>query len=112
MKWLSLHVGGQKWSVFVVSPRSKYLANDDGGFDVGKCHYNLCRITLSKDLDQGAREDTLLHELLHALLFVTGAERAYGGDPKKDEMLVSALTPTLHRLLKDLGFRFPNAVSY
>lgn len=109
MKWLSLHIGGQKWSVFLVSPKSKWLWDEDEEvYNLGKCHYDQCRICISKALDAGAREDTLLHELLHALLFITGAEKVYGGDREKDEKLVTALTPTMHRLLKDLGFRFPN----
>lgn len=107
MKWLALHVGGQKWSVYLVSPKSRRLLRDDGTYALAHCFYDECRIYISRTLDEGAREDTLLHELLHALLFVSGADKAYGGDAEKDEDLVGALTPMLHRLLKDLGFRFP-----
>lgn len=111
MKWLVFFIGGQKWNVFLVSPTSKHLKNDEHcNFLGGKCDYQKCRIYISKALDEALREDTLLHELLHALLFVTGAEKVYDCDGEKDETLVSALTPTLHRLLKDLGFRFPRYV--
>lgn len=107
MKWLPLHIGGQRWWVCLVAAKSKLLRNDAGECLVGKCDYQRCRIYLSKALDEEARQDALLHELLHALLYVTGAEKVYGGDAKKDEVLVATLTPALHRLLKDLGFRFP-----
>lgn len=108
MKWLALHVGGQKWSVYLVSSKSKYLIDEDTDEPLdGRCIYAKNRICINRELDEEARQDILLHELLHALLYVTGAEKAYGGDAKKEEALVSALTPTLHRLLKDLGFRFP-----
>lgn len=110
MKWLTNFIGGQKWSVFLVSPNSKHLVNEKGEKLNGKCDYEKCRIYIRKDLDPEAREDALWHELLHALLFVTGAEKAYNGDPEKDEELVEKLTPTMHRLLKDLGFRFPRYV--
>jgi hypothetical protein len=60
-------------------------------------------------MKEGAVEDTLLHELLHAMMFVSGADKIYDGDPVKEERLVTALTPTLHRLLKDLGLKFPLA---
>ncbi len=100
--WLKLHIGGQLWRIYIVPSRSKFL---DGG--AGRCDYNACKIYISKAQDDQAREDTLWHELLHALLYVSGAERAYNGDPKIDEALVSVLTPVMHRLLKDLGFRFP-----
>lgn len=111
MKWIALFIGGQRWSVFLVSPKSKRLKDANGDPASGLCDYDKCRIYISNALDDGAREDTLLHELLHALLFVSGADKAYGGDPTKDESLVTALTPVLHRLLKDLGFRFPRRIS-
>lgn len=107
VKWLALHIGGQRWSVFLVSPKSKHLVNDAGDRLGGKCEYDACRIYIDRTLSESSREDTLWHELLHALLFVTGAERAYGGDYDVDEAIVSALTPAMHRLLRDLGFRFP-----
>lgn len=107
MKWLALFIGGQKWSVYLVSPKSKYLRDDDGSTLEGVCLYDRCRIYINRDLDESAREDTLLHELMHALLYVSGGDKAYGRDHTKDEQLVGALTPMLHRLLKDLGFRFP-----
>lgn len=100
--WLKLHIGGQLWRIYIVPARSKLL---EGG--AGCCDYNACKIYISKAQDDQAREDTLWHELLHALLYVSGAEKAYDGDPKIDESIVSVLTPVMHRLLKDLGFRFP-----
>lgn len=109
--WLRLTLGGQRWRVFVVSPRSKYLVDTDGTVHVGRCVYERCGIYLSRDLQDGALEDALLHELLHALLYVTGAEEAYGKSHKAEERLVSALTPALHRLLRDLGLRFPTRAS-
>ncbi len=107
MKWLALHVGGQAWAVYLVSPNSKYLVGEDGRRLLGQCDFERCRISISKDLDEGAREDTLWHELLHALLFVTGADDVYRGSARAEERLVKALTPAMHRLLKDLGFQFP-----
>lgn len=107
-RWFPLHLGGQRWTVYLVPAKSKFLVDDDSGDRLlGRCVYEQCKIYISKDLDEGSREDTLLHELLHALLHVTGAEKVYGCDAKKDELLVTALTPVMHRLLKDLGFRFP-----
>lgn len=107
-KWLSIHIGGQVWGVYLVSPRSKHLQNTELA---GLCDTEKCRIFISKDLDSQAREDTLLHELFHALLYVTGAGKVFGGDEEKEEGFVLALTPVAHRLLKDLGFRFPAGVA-
>ncbi len=107
MKWLALHLGGQKWGVYVVGAGSKYLKSDDGELYNGLCDYDTCRIYISRALPEPAREDTLWHELMHALLHVTGAEAAYNGSADVDERIVTALTPAMHRLLRDLGFRFP-----
>lgn len=111
MKWLALRFGGQRWAVHVVSPKSKHLVDDHGDTKLARCIFETCAIYLSSALEQSAREDALLHELLHALLYVSGAEAAYRGDPVREEKLVTALTPLLHGVLKDLGFRFPKGIA-
>lgn len=105
--WLKLHIGGQRWGVYLVPRGSKRLIAENGDRCNGMCVYDSCRIYINKTLDESAREDALWHELLHALLHVTGAERAYDGSPEVDEAIVTALTPAMHRLLRDLGFVFP-----
>lgn len=110
MKWLALHIGGQRWGVYIVPRRSAKLVLE-GERCNGVCDYDTCKIYISRGLSDQARDDALLHEILHALLHVTGAEAAYGGEPDADEAIVSALTPALHRLLIDLGFRFPRGMS-
>lgn len=107
MKWLSLHIGGQRWGVFLVSSKSKHLTDEAGSHCHGRCVFDQCRIYIDKTLDEQAREDTLLHELLHASLFVSGADAAYNKSNATEEKIVAPVTPVLHRLLKDLGFRFP-----
>lgn len=107
MKWLALHIGGQKWGVWLVSPRSKYLRDDAGDTCHGRCVFDQCRIYIDRTQDEQAREDTLLHELLHAALFVSGADAAYGKSISVEEKIVGPFVPVWHRLLKDLGFRFP-----
>jgi hypothetical protein len=78
---------------------------------LGRTVHASCRIYISTDQDEQAREDTLLHELLHAALFVSGAQAIYGRADSTEEKAVTALTPCLHRLLKDLGFRFPKGIT-
>lgn len=107
MAWLRFMLGGQRWAVHLVSPRSKHLVTEDGAH-VGRCVYERCRIYISRDLDAAAREDTLLHEALHALLYVSGADESYGKSAKTEERIVGALTPHLHRWLHDLGMRLPS----
>ena len=65
-----------------------------------------CRIYLARNQSESSLEDSLIHELLHAAFAVSGAGHAIG-DAVKEETIVRALTPVWHRLLLDLGFRFP-----
>lgn len=105
-RWLSFFIGGQKWTVYLVSPKSKHL-QDDETWLAGLCSCEKCRIYISNALDEQAREDTLLHEILHALLYITGAGKAFKIGDDVEENFVLSMTPVMHRLLKDLGFRFP-----
>lgn len=114
MKWLALHVGGQKWGVHLVSPKSKHLLDHttkvkEDERSIGRCDFPRCRIYIANDLDEQVREDTLLHELLHALIHVCGVHACTSS--AAEERLIVAITPYLHRLLKDLGFRFPKGTA-
>ncbi len=106
MKWLKLQIGGQRWGVFLVSPRSKFLKAGKKQ-RLGTCDFDQCKIFIDRSLAPPAREDTLLHELFHAALFVSGADCAYGRSHDVEEDIVGPLTPCFHRLLTDLGFQFP-----
>lgn len=103
--WLKLQIGGQKWSVYLVPRKSKHLFFD-GAYNEGICEYGKSRIFVSNALPVAAREDTLLHELTHALFYVAGARAIIDSDDA-EERIVRAMTPILHRLLSDLGFVFP-----
>lgn len=105
-KWFDHKIGGQTWNIYLVSPNSKHLKLS-GNHLYGMCHYDACRIYISNGLATGLREDTVLHELTHAWLRVSGADEAYGANYELDELLVTRLTPILHRSLSDLGFTLP-----
>jgi Zn-dependent peptidase ImmA (M78 family) len=115
MKWLSIRVGGQKWGVYLVKGNSRHFGTDENEEVDGVTYVDRCRIYVSSSLEPPVRDDTLLHELLHASFHVSGAQHALheavGGDAEKtdalEERVIRCLTPVLHRLLVDLGFRFP-----
>ncbi len=110
MKWLDLRIGGQKWGIYLVGPRSKWLRDDDGDYCKGLAHLDDCRIYVTNEASAEARDELLLHELLHAVLQVSGGSHAIGSKTK-EELLVRDVTPLLHRLLVDLGFRFPKGTA-
>lgn len=101
------HIGGEQWTIYEVAPGNKNLKSDDGDRCNGTCLADNCKIYINRDLDPSAKAHAVLHELVHAMLHVTGADKVYEMDGDKEEILVSALTPALHRLLKDNGFSLP-----
>lgn len=118
MKWLSVHVGGQKWRVDLVRGKHARLTHDGR-----RCHgvtlYDEGKIYISREQSETALEDTLLHEILHAAFYVSRVhhtihELCDGGDPglaeKVEEKMVESLVLVLHPLLKDLGFKFPKVL--
>lgn len=118
MKWLTLKIGGQPLEVHIVRPTDKKLEGNLGLYDPDKN-----RIYLSNALEPAQREDTLFHELDHAVNQISGANQMIRSGiallarlPEQDfsdayekleEDFVSTKTPHWHRLLKDLGFVFP-----
>lgn len=100
-------IGGEQWTVYEVAPNNRNLVLDDGGPCNGRCCYDICKIYVNRDLEVSAKTHAVLHELVHALLHVTGADKAYDCDAEKDETVTSAITPALHRLLSDFKFHFP-----
>jgi hypothetical protein len=109
VKWLDVRIGGQRWSVYLVSERSKRLRHEDGDVCKGQAFFDECRIYISNEVAAEARDELLLHELFHALFRVTGAAHTIN-DEEKEESVVRDVTPTMHRLLVDLGFRFPRGL--
>ena len=110
MRWLDLRIGGQRWIVNLVGERSKYLRDDEGDACKGMTYCDECRIYISSALSEQARDELLVHELLHAILHVSGGSHAIGSE-EKEELLVRDVTPLLHRILIDLGFRFPKGLA-
>ena len=111
MRWLALSIGGQKIGVYVVRRKHRMLGGADGAY-----HPEKCAIYIASDLEEGARDDTLLHELDHAVNQISGVNTVLkeacrvGALDATEEAIVTARTPLWHRLLRDLGFRFPRGL--
>ena len=97
-------LGGQKWTAYVVSPKSKHLLVDDVDKEHrgGTCSYHDGKIYLSSDQSPEQMQDYFIHEVLHALIWICGRGRFFA-DEDKEEGFVVAMTPHLHRFLKDFG---------
>jgi hypothetical protein len=65
------------------------------GNAIGDVSYNQCRIRIADTCKQ-VRQETLLHECLHMLFYVSGR-----CDLADDEGLISALSPLMLQFLRD-----------
>ncbi len=109
-----MHVGGQRWRVDLIKGNSRHFEAEHDERVFGITHADKCRIYIAREQDEQVREDTLLHELLHAVFGVSGASNLLAGvcegrdvACKLEEDLVTSITPLLHGALKEIGFRFP-----
>lgn len=101
-------IGGREWRVYVVSPRSVHL-RDGSHWLEGKCDFEQSAIFISRRLGRDAREETYIHEFLHALLRSSAADEVYKSGAV-DELIVVALTPHVHGFVKWHGFQFPEGL--
>jgi hypothetical protein len=69
---------------------------------MGECSYNTRTIRLAAELTPAEAEETFVHELLHALLSVTGDEML---GPALEEHVVELLDGPLLRLIRGLVFK-------
>lgn len=116
MKWFTVHVGGQNWTVELLPREHPQLCGDtETELCDGRTHPDDCVVAVANIMAPEARDDATLHELLHASFLVSGARhelvmKCRGSEKRADELeerLIRALTPVLHRMLKDLKFKFP-----
>lgn len=71
-----------------------YVEIDDNKNYIGKCTYTNSTIEIVKGLSKTRREQTLIHELLHAMLNEAGISN-------HDEDLVNRLGIVLHQFIID-----------
>ncbi len=90
-----IKVGGV---VYPVVEKENIIIDGDADF-LGSCDYKDHIIELRSDTGQARKEQTLVHELVHAMLFESG----YGDH---DEELVKRLGKMLHQVLQDNDFGF------
>lgn len=75
----------------------------DGDFNYrGSCDKNNAVIEIKRDMAQQKKQQTFLHELLHAIFEESGL------DIENEEDIVCQLSPVLYQVLKDNDFSFLN----
>lgn len=112
------YIGGTEWRVQIVPRTDPRMIDDDGSTLEGHCINEECLVLIAEDLSTEAREEVFVHEVFeHAINIVSGAKHEMGlrfrsekTRAEHEERIVRARTPHLHRVLKDLGFRFPRGL--
>lgn len=98
-------IGGRKFQVQLNrAPLDEFAIRQgykDGLF--GLTDHTNFTITLNPDNGDGRMKDTLMHELLHALLNLTGLDRLLSED--EDEQVANRLAPALLGFLRDKANR-------
>ena len=108
MKWMVLYLGGKKWTIYLVTTRSKWLRDSESGEPLdGYCDYDTLCIYVNKNLSEDLFKETLIHECLHAAIFTSGAHRFFVPGTDNEENLVAVLSPYIHGMLRDMGCRIP-----
>jgi hypothetical protein len=95
----SVRVGPYTYVVKVDKDRIKELEKESDTDLYGITTHGLLEIVLQPDVADMVLRETLLHEVLHAVLFNTGLSDRM--TDKAEEHLVRALSPALFGLLRD-----------
>lgn len=70
-----IKINGLKWKVYFVKSGSPKLADEDGKRSIlGITYFRECEIYIDKELHKRLRKQTVIHELVHALLFSYGID--------------------------------------
>jgi hypothetical protein len=89
-----LRIGGMVWTVSI-DPE----VQDDG--EAGTTVPFSQRIKLAPGQGPDYERDTLLHEVLHAVLFATNLRKMEGFGTQHEESVVLAMSPILLQVLRD-----------
>jgi|ERR1035437_1797103 hypothetical protein len=90
-----LKIGGFEWEI----KENKEVAFEGNCF--GSTHLPSQRIYIDPDSTMQKKEQTLIHEILHALWWQTGLTERYKKTPEIQEEIIQALGHGMYQVLKD-----------
>ena len=93
---LEVAVGGPAWDAQVEAHRS-FHSPDDQLF--GRCDFENLIIGVNGDVADDMIRETLLHEVLHACVFASGADLGEGAE--HEEAFVAVMSPMLIEVLRN-----------
>lgn len=89
-----IKIGGMEYRVKEVE-----FNNVDDDLTLGECHFETAEILINEKISDSRKEQTLFHEMVHAMLFEVGSVE-YG-----NEELVNQLGLIMYQVFKDNDFK-------
>lgn len=110
-KWLTIPIVGIEWTVYLSDEDDPDLrdSNEHKSLE-GRCLFWKNVILVNRRLPPSRLPDVLLHEVLHAVVFLSGARETCGlGDSTDEEKVVVTLAGPLTAALAACGaLKFPD----
>lgn len=88
----TVSVGGQEWD-----RQAAEEAQEGTGYLYGRCDHPVSSIVLRDGLSAAVTAETLLHEIMHACVYLAGQPL----NAKAEEAAISSLAPTLLHVLRE-----------
>ena len=89
-----IKIGGMEYQVKEVK-----FGESNGDVTLGECHFETAEILINKNLSDSRKEQTLFHEMVHAMLFEAGSIEY------DNEELVNQLGLIMYQVFKDNDFK-------
>lgn len=88
-----IKIGGMEYQVKEVK-----FGESNGDVTLGECHFETADILINENLSDNRKEQTLFHEMVHAMLFEAGSTEY------DNEELVNQLGLIMYQVFKDNDF--------
>lgn len=95
----TVKVGPYTYTVTLSDARIKELEKENNADLYGFTAHSFLEIAVSPDMADLMVRETVLHEVLHAVLYTTGISNRFSENA--EEHLVRALSPALFQMLRD-----------
>lgn len=89
-----IKIGGMEYQVKEIK-----FGESDGNVTLGECHFETAEIFINENLSDSRKEQTLFHEMVHAMLFESGS------DEYDNEELVNQLGLIMYQVFRDNDFK-------
>lgn len=95
--WLRAPVGPVTWSVYLAPPNDPLLSPPTSGDDPleGFAQGSRLSILINDALPPERRWDVLVHELMHAAMYMLSGSDALGIDHAREEAIIGLIAPLL-----------------